>query len=65
MKVMKFGGTSVSDAGRISSVSRIIQSSAENERIAVVLSAMKGVTDSLIECAGLAERADQLGTVVG
>ena len=58
MKVMKFGGTSVADEQRIKAVSRIIQQTAQTEKIAVVLSAMKGVTDDLIECAGLAEKAE-------
>ncbi len=58
MKVMKFGGSSVSDEQRIKSVAHIIQAAAETDKIAVVLSAMKGVTDGLIECAKLAETAD-------
>ncbi len=58
MKVMKFGGTSVADERHIKSVSRIIQQTAQTEKIVVVLSAMKGVTDDLIECAGLAEKAE-------
>ena len=58
MKVIKFGGTSVADAQRIKTVSRIIQEAAQSEKIAVVLSAMKGVTDDLIDCARLAEKAE-------
>ena len=60
MKVMKFGGTSVKDAGRIKSTAEIIR--AENEKapgLAVVLSAMKGVTDELITLARTAEQGDQ------
>jgi aspartokinase/homoserine dehydrogenase 1 len=60
MKVMKFGGTSVADKRRIEAVARIIQEAARREKVAVVLSAMKGITDSLIRCARLAETANPL-----
>ena len=48
MKVMKFGGSSVQDAERIRRVAGIV--GAERERPVVVLSAMRGVTDSLERC---------------
>ena len=52
LKVFKFGGSSVADASAISHVCQII---AQNpKKLAVVVSAMGGVTDSLL---GLAERA--------
>jgi bifunctional aspartokinase / homoserine dehydrogenase 1 len=56
MKVLKFGGSSVADGERIRAVTAIIAESARGERIAVVLSAMKGVTDLLISAARLAEK---------
>lgn len=49
MKVLKFGGTSVGDAGRIRSVSSLI-TSVKGRKI-VVLSAMAGTTNSLVEIA--------------
>lgn len=47
MKVLKFGGTSVGSASRISHVADII--TAHSERNVVVLSAMSGTTNSLVE----------------
>lgn len=48
MKVLKFGGTSVGSAQRIQEVARLIQS---EERKIVVLSAMSGTTNALVEIA--------------
>ena len=47
MKVMKFGGTSVGSPQRMQDVSQIITKS--GEPTFVVLSAMSGTTNSLIE----------------
>lgn len=50
--VMKFGGTSIGDAERIKNVSEIVAKEYKNgSEIAVVVSALPGVTDSLIEIA--------------
>lgn len=49
MKVMKFGGTSVGNGNRIMHVAKIIKDYSENDRVVVVVSAMSGVTDRLIE----------------
>lgn len=49
MKVLKFGGTSVGDAERIRSVARLI-TSVKGRKI-IVLSAMAGTTNSLVEIA--------------
>jgi len=49
MIVMKFGGSSVADGDRIKNVAGIIQS--EKRPRVVVVSAMGGVTDSLVEIA--------------
>lgn len=52
MKILKFGGTSVESAERILSVIAIIKAKQERkETFAVVVSALSGVTDSLIETA--------------
>ncbi|MCI6160140.1 MAG: aspartate kinase [Prevotella sp.] len=47
MKIMKFGGTSVGSPERMKSVSQLIASS--GEPVFVVLSAMSGTTNSLVE----------------
>ena len=54
-KVLKFGGSSVSNAERIRNVADILQKLAETgERFAVVVSAMGGGTDRLIRMSQLA-----------
>ena len=58
MKIMKFGGTSVLDAERIRSTVAIIVDHARREPVVVVLSAMRGVTDSLIQSAEQAQDGD-------
>jgi len=53
--VHKFGGTSVANALGYQAVGRILRSlRTDGERVAVVVSAMSGVTDSLIELVALA-----------
>lgn len=47
--VMKFGGSSVADAVSIKHVAKIIADYAEKNRIVVVVSALKSVTNQLIE----------------
>lgn len=58
MKVLKFGGSSVADAKRIKSVVDIVLDIAKTDSIAVVFSAMKGVTDMLLTMADKAEQGD-------
>lgn len=53
--VMKFGGTSVGDAGRIEKVAEIIRDASRDSNVVVVVSAMAGVTNKLIEAAKGAE----------
>lgn len=57
MKVQKFGGSSLADGDRIKNTVKIIQS--ENERVFVVLSAMKGITNLLLEASSSAENGDK------
>ena len=47
MKVLKFGGTSVGSAARIKNVAQLVQR--ENRPVLVVLSAMSGTTNRLVE----------------
>jgi aspartokinase/homoserine dehydrogenase 1 len=58
MRVLKFGGSSLQDAEKIRSVVTIIQNRLPKEKLCVVLSAMRGVTDGLIRAARDAERGD-------
>ena len=48
MKIMKFGGTSVGSAERIKEVAKLITNGEKN---IVVLSAMSGTTNTLVEIA--------------
>ena len=57
--VMKFGGTSVADAQKIGEVANIIaQKVKRGDSVIVVVSAMAGVTDSLVEVMKRAEEGD-------
>ncbi|HXN19357.1 MAG TPA: aspartate kinase [Candidatus Binatus sp.] len=56
---MKFGGSSVNDASCIAKVADIIKAAASESDIVVVVSAMRGVTDLLIEAATQSETGDQ------
>ncbi|MUU77282.1 bifunctional aspartate kinase/homoserine dehydrogenase I [Winogradskyella endarachnes] len=54
MKVLKFGGTSVGSAENINKVITILDQQSKNTNIAVVVSAVGGITDKLLEAANLA-----------
>lgn len=56
--VHKFGGTSVADAERYQAAAEIVLSRAPGERTAVVVSAMSGVTNALIQAVELAASND-------
>jgi bifunctional aspartokinase / homoserine dehydrogenase 1 len=51
MRIMKFGGTSLGDSSCIKRVVEIIRTSSQECGVAVVVSAMSGVTNQLIEAA--------------
>lgn len=53
--VIKFGGTSVGGASRIANVVEIIRAASHDGNVVVVVSAMCGVTSSLIEAAAQSE----------
>ncbi|MDR0686804.1 MAG: bifunctional aspartate kinase/homoserine dehydrogenase I [Dysgonamonadaceae bacterium] len=57
MKVMKFGGTSVGSAENILRIKTIVE--AQTEPVIVVVSALGGVTDQLLETAKLALEGDK------
>lgn len=56
--VMKFGGTSVGSAERIQQAARIILQTAAEHRVAVVVSALSGVTDLILKSVHAAGRGD-------
>jgi aspartate kinase len=58
LQVMKFGGTSVGDATCIARSAQIVASAAKETRIVVVVSAMSGVTNRLIDAANRAGEGD-------
>ena len=57
MKVMKFGGTSVGSAESILNLKKIVE--ACNEPVIVVVSALGGITDKLINTSKLAQAGDK------
>ena len=56
MKVLKFGGTSVGSVESILSVKKIVE--AVQEPVVVVVSALGGITDKLIEISNIASKGD-------
>ncbi len=58
MKVLKFGGSSVANAENIDKVVEIAAIAVKKDVCLVVLSAMQGTTDALIEVGKLAESGD-------
>ncbi|MEP6848042.1 MAG: bifunctional aspartate kinase/homoserine dehydrogenase I [Acidobacteriota bacterium] len=58
MKVLKFGGTSVANAGNIEKVVEVIRRTAGSGPCCVVLSAMQTTTDTLIEAGRIAAAGD-------
>ncbi|HVR30630.1 MAG TPA: bifunctional aspartate kinase/homoserine dehydrogenase I, partial [Thermoanaerobaculia bacterium] len=59
MRVMKFGGSSVRDYDRIATAGGLVRDALEESEVAVVVSALGGVTDQLLEIARLAQRGDR------
>ena len=59
IQVMKFGGTSVGNAERIRSAATIAAEAAKEQAVVVVVSAMSGVTNTLIAAAGKAATGDE------
>jgi bifunctional aspartokinase / homoserine dehydrogenase 1 len=59
MRVLKFGGTSVANAENINKVVAISQQSVLKNKTFVVVSALSGVTDLLLETASLSSKQDE------
>ncbi len=58
MKIMKFGGSSLSTPATIRQVGAILLAARRRDPVIAVVSAFQGVTNQLLECARLAERAE-------
>jgi len=58
LRVMKFGGTSVGDASSIDKAIEIIRSALSESALVVVVSAMSGVTNKLIEAASRSQAGE-------
>lgn len=63
MRVLKFGGTSVADAGRLARVARLVAAARREDQVLVVVSAQAGVTDRLVRA--VEEAADGTLSVEG
>ena len=59
MKILKFGGSSLSTPATIRQVQKIVLDARRRERIVVVVSAFSGATNQLLECASLASHGDK------
>ena len=59
MKVMKFGGTSVGSVKSILSLKKIVETEARTQPVVVVVSALDGITDSLIATSKMAQQGDE------
>jgi bifunctional aspartokinase / homoserine dehydrogenase 1 len=59
MQVLKFGGTSVANAANISKVASIVQDAAAKDKTIVVISALGGITDQLLQCGHMAAAGDE------
>ncbi len=57
-RIMKFGGTSVGDAAAIARTAEILEAQHQLEPVVAVVSAMSGMTNLLLDCAGAAEAGD-------
>jgi aspartokinase/homoserine dehydrogenase 1 len=59
MKVLKFGGSSLATPAAVRSVGAIVLEARRHEPVLVVVSAFRGITDQLLDCARRAERGDE------
>jgi aspartokinase/homoserine dehydrogenase 1 len=59
MQVLKFGGTSVANADAIHKVTAILQKTIRQRKTVIVVSALGGITDLLIQCGTMASSGDE------
>lgn len=64
LRVLKFGGTSVGDAACIERVVEIVRAARRESDVIVVVSAMSGVTNKLMQAAQEAEKGNDAGVAV-
>ena len=57
-KILKFGGSSVANANCIRAVAKIVLDAAKKDQIIVVVSALQGITNELLEAACCAETGE-------
>lgn len=60
MQVLKFGGSSVANSANINQVVSIVQLAMQKEPVLLVVSALGGVTDQLLQTGELASKTDEL-----
>ena len=58
MRVLKFGGSSVANAENINKIVGILQNRLNNEKLIVVVSALGGITDALLNSVILASEGN-------
>jgi bifunctional aspartokinase / homoserine dehydrogenase 1 len=59
MQVLKFGGTSVANAENINKVIAIVKGAVKKDKVVVVVSALGGITDLLLDAAALAAEGNE------
>jgi bifunctional aspartokinase / homoserine dehydrogenase 1 len=59
MQVLKFGGSSVANAENINKVAQVVKEKIKNGKTIVVVSALGGITDALLQCSKLASEANE------
>lgn len=59
MQVLKFGGSSVANAGNISKTIQVVSKAHQKDRTIVVVSALGGITDTLLQCGITASLGDE------
>ena len=59
MKVLKFGGTSVATAAAIRKTAQVVKNQDTSKGLVVIVSALGGVTNKLIEAGNFAENGDE------
>ncbi len=59
MQILKFGGSSVANAENIEKVAKIVETKSKTGRIALIVSALGGTTDLLLDCGQLAAEGNE------
>jgi bifunctional aspartokinase / homoserine dehydrogenase 1 len=60
MQVLKFGGSSVANAENINKVAQVVKDKIKNGKTIVVVSALGGITDALLQCSKLASEGSEI-----